>query len=109
MQCLGTQQFEFPDPVLVNASERARIEEVPFLASLPPDRDKTRLLEKFQVLRCGLAGYGEAAAQLPQCLAALLIQTIEKPPPIRISESPEDPIVGGRAPCELWKGRRPIP
>jgi len=77
---------------------------VPFLAALPPHRDKTRLLEKLQVLRYGLPRHSEPAAQLPQCLAALLIQTIEQTATVRISESPEDPIVGDRAGCDLRKG-----
>ena len=106
MQCLRTGQFEFPDPALVNAAERDRIEEVPFLAPLPLHRDKIGLLEKLQVLRCGLARHGEPPAQLPQCLAALLIQTIEKSATIRICESPEDPIVGDGTRCELWNRSR---
>jgi len=81
---------------------------VPFLAALPPHRDKTRLLEKLQVLRYGLPRHREPAAQLPQCLAALLIQTIQEPATMRVCESPEDPIVGSDQRCELWKegGRR---
>jgi len=77
---------------------------MPLLASLPLHRNKVRLFEKLQVLGYGLAREGKAFAQLPQSLAALLVQAVEEATAVRISESPEDPIVGGGAGCELWKG-----
>jgi hypothetical protein len=99
MRCLRTRRFEFPGPALVNTVERDRIEEMPLLASLPPHRDKIRLLEKFQVPGYRLACHAEPSAQVPQSLATLLMQAIEKTAATRISERPEDPIAasgGGR-------------
>jgi len=104
MRCLQGLCFEFADPAVIDRVDGNRINEMPLLASLPLHRNKVRLFEKLQVLGYGLAREGKAFAQLPQSLAALLVQAVEEATAVRISESPEDPIVGGGAGCELWKG-----
>ena len=56
------------------------------LPAAPLGGDEVRFLEQAEVLRDGLARHVEVLAKLPQRLAVLLVEEVQKPPAAGIAE-----------------------